>query len=244
MIISQEKMEELKRLCEQRTEFKIVGFSGLGFKFETVARITKDDNVEPAVYDNCIFFEFGNVSKGYAPQRTDLFGAYTTDYDKTRQSPESTLIIERVELSNGEVVFQNEDAEKYYETAKKDCVKYTENLKKDGRLLVQTDPVTEKLSQMIGQPVIIDGRKGVVSNCLMVSNNGSVCVDLLDGPGRSNTFVKKDSRLTTTDLQGNIEFIEVNGKSKEECKEIDKIFAERQNRILEASNSNIPSGPQ
>lgn len=244
MIISQEKMEELETLCEQRAEFKVVGFSGLGFKFETSARITKDDYSAPAVYDNCILFEFGNVSKGYAPQRTDLFGVYTTDYDKTKQSPESTLIIDRIELPNGEVVFQNEDSEKYYETAKKDCVKYTDNLKKEGRLVIQADPVTEKLSQMVGQPVIIDGRKGILLNCLMVSNSGCVCVDLLDGPGRSNTFVKKDTRLTTTDLQGNIEFVEVNGKSKEECKEIDKIFAERQNRILEASNSNIPTGPQ
>lgn len=244
MIISQEKIEELKGLCEQRTEFKVIGFNGLGEKFETIGRITKDDSVEPAVYENCVFFEFGNVSKGYAPQRTDLFGAFVTDYNTSRCSPHTTLIIDRIELANGEVVFQNSDTAKYLEIAKKDNVKYMAELKAKGRDIVEFDPVTKAISQMVGQPVIIDGKKGVVTSCKMISNGGSVCVDLLDGPGQTCSFIGKDTRLKTTDLQGNIEFIEVNGKTREECKQIDKIFEDRQERILEASNTNIPTGPQ
>jgi hypothetical protein len=168
-----------------------------------------------------------------------------TDYDPKMHTPYTTLIIDRIELANGEVVFQNEDAEKYLQTAKKELPKYVEKLKTEGRYVEQVDPVTEKLSHMIGQPIIIDNhRKGVLTNCMMVANTGAVCIDLLEGPGRTNDYVEKDTRITTTDLQGNIEFIEVNGKTQEECKLIDKIFKDRQARILEASNDNVPSGPQ
>ena len=59
----------------------------------------------------------------------------------------------------------------------------------------------------------------------------------LDGPGVSNSFVNQDTRITTTDLDGKIYIVEVNGKNQEEFDSIQKIFSERANRIAEIENA-------
>ena len=103
---------------------------------------------------------------------------------------------------------------------------------------------------MVGKPLIVDGeRKGVLVNFLRASNTGSTIVIFLDGPGRSNTFINQETRISTMDLQGKKYLIEVNGKTQEECEKINQIFETRKKNILEAekakySSENAPIGPQ
>ena len=94
MIISPEKIDEFNKLCHQGAELKITGFNGLGFRFETVGRITKTDSCKPGIYQDCIFVEFGNQPASYAPQRTDMFAPFSTEFDVKNQTPSRTLIIE------------------------------------------------------------------------------------------------------------------------------------------------------
>ena len=245
MIISPEKINELNKLCDQGAELKITGFNGLGFRFDTTGRITRTDASKPAIYEDCIFIEFGNQPSSYAPQRTDIFAPFSTEFDAKIHTPARTLIIEKIELPNGEVIFQNEDAEKYFQTAIAEGEKYDAKIKKEGRNIREVDPVTKKLPEIIGKPIIVDGvRCGVLTNFLTIANDGSVIVEFLVGPGVSNSFIRKDTRVCTTDLSGNIKFVEVNGKSKEECEFLDRIYENRQERILETSQNKGPAGPQ
>ena len=177
MKLSQEQINMFNTLCENRTVFIITGFNDFGQEFETAARITHDDSNQPGIYDTCIFFEFGNQPSKVAPQRTDIFGAFLTDYT-SENSVGNSLIIDKIMLENGQVLFENPDSEKYYKTAKLNSEKYNKQNEAEGRNLTKLDPVTAKLPEMIGKPIIVDGiRRGVLINASRVANNGSVIME-------------------------------------------------------------------
>jgi len=244
MVLSQEQISQLKKYCGKNIALNVIGFNDLGQRFETTARITVDDLMEPAVYETGIFFEFGNTPKSHSPQRTDIFAPYLLDYSPKEYPAGNALIIDKITLPSGEVILQNPDSEKYYEQALQQKQKFDERINKNGMNITEYDPVTAKVSNMIGQPVIIDGRReGVLLNVSGVTIYGDAILNFIrDGGAKTCAFVKKDSRATTVDLDGNIKFIEVNGKTEEECKRIDKIYQDRLDR--QAEFANLPSGPQ
>lgn len=242
MKISQQMIDDLGKLCEKNVQITIKGFNDFGQEFTTTGRITRTDKGKPGVEDYAVYVEFGKeVPKNGKKKQSEYFAPFKFDYDGSW--PGHSLIVDEILLPNGEVIFKNPDAEQYKEQALKNKQAEDEKNKKDGRDLDELDPVTEKLSEMIGKPIVLDnGSSGVFVSCAAASNDGSPILHIVQGPLAGSAFVGPTSKLYTESLDGELNLVEDNAKTREDFVKVSEIFKARKSKIEQAKN-NEAAGP-
>ena len=229
MFLTEEQNKQFVGYCESSEPLKIIGFNDLGQRFETVGRVTRTDNGKPAVFSNEIFFDFGakregkNYSEFLAPFKVDFF----PDVFEGTQ-----LIVEKICLASGEVIFENPDAKEYFATAQEIGKKKEEEHKAEGRDLGELDPITAKLDEVIGKPILINGEKaGVLASYSGFNNAGKTMIQVRDATLCGGLSIPMFGTLDTVDLEGKIIPVEANGKTLEEEAAIKRVMKARQEKV-------------
>ena len=225
MLLTQEIIERLKSLCEGGEKIVIEGFNGLGDTFTTKGKVSRGDSTDPVVYENVVFLDFGHrEGRPYS----ELVAAFLTECEE--YIADSDLIVARISLENGEVLFENKDIEKYMAKAQNNMAKYVKEGKEDGRWIDEHDPVSEKLMTMVGKPFRLNGQNGVLTvPPRLVSNSGEASIQL-KRIGNTNAFIDAESCLESVNLDTEkFEFEVSNGLTRPEGQklsqsEIDKAF--------------------
>ena len=187
---SEEQKQELLKICEEGGKIRIVGMNSRGQKFETVGRIAHDDKNKPTVFDDLIFVEFGKEKDEPDRKQTKWFAPYTLNIKESTY--ETELIILSIEREDGTTIYSTEIQEEMEEIAKRNDAGHRHNM-------VAMDPVTLKLTQLIGNPVTLDDTCGILAGVDGVSQSGAPIVDLLIGPMICGTHVYAESVLYTID---------------------------------------------
>lgn len=203
MKFTNEQMDLLKKCWENQEVVTIEGVNAFGQKFITQGRITTTDKDGAAVSPDTIYVEFGKTKENPEKKRTIYFAPYNTEDDGIGVFG---LYIYKIRKENQEVIFENTEYRKLVTNLFKKAKKEIKMLKKEGRMLEKNDmdSVTQTLQYMIGRPVILDGRAGVVISANRYANDGKTIVEFAQGPGCCNDFVSVDSLLKTEDLDGEI----------------------------------------
>lgn len=216
MLLTQEIQEKLKLLCDGKTKIVIEGINGLGDPFVTKGMISRGDNGQPVVYENVIFVDFGHrEGRPYS----EFVASFLTNCKE--KIYEDDFIIARITLENGEVLFENEDIEKYVAEAQDNMTKYEEKAKAEGRWIDEYDPVSAKLMTMVGKPFRIGDSQGVLTvPPRKASNFGSAIVGYKT-VGMTCVFVDADSCLESLNVDsGEFEFEVTNGVNLPDGKKV------------------------
>ena len=235
MKLTKEQIEQFKSFCETGQALTIYGFNDLAQLFQTTARISRYENDKPAVDNSMMFFEYGKKQsdRPYA----EFVAPFTIDYEPDGFTG-IHLIVDKICLDNGEVVYQNPESDKYLKIAQKANEEEQEKLRKAGRDLTELDPVTAKLRDSIGKPVILDGRScGVLSSVGGSNDFGGAMFTVRDATLVGGISVDSDSVFETCDVNGVKSIVAINGFSYEEDEEIARIVKDRMNRIAKANDT-------
>lgn len=225
MLMSKELVAKLKEFGEDKTKIVIEGFNGLGDTFTTKGKIAKGDESNPVVYENVVFLDFGHrEGRPYS----ELVASFLTECEE--YIADNDLIVARISLENGEVLFENKDIEKYMATAKTNMAKYEKKCKEEGRWIDEHDAVSEKLMTMVGRPFRLNGKNGVLTVPPRKAANSGDAIVNYKTVGNTNTFIDSDSCLESVNLDTEeFEFEVSNGLTRPEGQripqsEIDKAF--------------------
>ena len=225
MLMSKELVAKLKAFGEDKTKIVIEGFNGLGDTFITKGKIAKGDESNPVVYENVVFLDFGHrEGRPYS----ELVASFLTECEE--YIAYNDLIVARISLENGEVLFENKDVEKYMTTAKSNMAKYEKKSKEEGRWIDEHDAVSEKLMTMVGRPFRLNGKNGVLTVPPRQAANSGEASILFKTVGNTNTFIDSDSCLESVNLDTEeFEFEVSNGLTRPDGQkvsqdEIDKAF--------------------
>ena len=212
-------MEILKDYWEKKEPVIIHGVNGFGQRFTTEGKITTTDNGKPGVYPEVIYVEFGATKDKPDSKQTRYFAPFCTEIGPII---EYSLHILKIENKKGEVIFENADSEYILEEIGKKAKEKKSKYANEGRWLDEEDldVVTEKLQDMVGKPVIINGNSGVLISANYACNNGETIAQISKGPGVTCEFVGACSKLETEDFDGKITKLAEND-SKETMKKID-----------------------
>lgn len=199
--------DEVRRLsdaCYNGELLTLTGVNGYGERFETSGRIAKEKDGFPAVNHEAILMEFGKKvseekDKYTCPFEVNIRGSY---------DPIAHFHIESITGEKGEKIYQNDNFQKIEEKAKY----FLENAKKEGyytaHLIEKLDPVSEKLKEMVGKPIILSSRSSdrvVFCGLNGVTPRGETTITVRDEFFISSTFVFANDILSTMDNEGNIQ---------------------------------------
>ena len=154
MKISNELQKKLKTLCDGKTKIIITGFNDLGQPFETKGKITRDDKGDISVLEDRIYLEFGKEKFNEKTPYTKWVAPYVTNYEEDGFEG-TTLIIKTIKLENGEVLFENEDADKYLDKIIIKYKQYEKELEDMGCFVGGNSPVSKELLNYLGKPITI-----------------------------------------------------------------------------------------
>ena len=229
MLLTQELQERLKSLCDGKSKIVIDGFNGYGDIFTTKGRISKGDDETPVVYENVVFVDFGHrEGRPYS----EFVAGFVTDPMEGKVYGDD-LIIARISLENGEVLFENADFENYMAQAQKNMEKYEAKARAEGRWIEERDPVSEKLMGLVGRPFRIGEHQGVVViPPRTATNRGDACVDYRT-VGRTCAFINENACLEILNMDTDqFEFVVSNGLVRPEGQpvaDIDEAFQTKMN---------------
>lgn len=207
MLLTQEIQEKLKALCDGKTKIVIEGINGLGDPFVTKGMISKGDNGEPVVYEHVFFVDFGHrEGRPYS----EFVSSFLVDCkDKIY---DDDFIVARIILENGEVLFENEDIEKYIAETQENMREYEEKARAAGRWIDERDPVSEKLMTMVGKPFRIGNDQGVLVVPPRTATNLGNAIARYRTVGNTSVFVDEYSCLESLNVDtGEFEFEVSNG---------------------------------
>ena len=234
MTFSKEVLDKLEEIWREGKTLTISGVNGIGQEFTTCGRITTTDQGKIGCHDNRVYLEFGTSKDSPTRKQTAYFAPFSTEIDEASFFCELRLYALEISDENGNVIFSNENKDLILEITEKNAKRVNAENKKEGRDILEEDmdPVTKKLMEMIGKPIILDGDKGVLIGVMRGANQGSTIVNYYSGPLVGSMYVYPDSILKTEDLNGKIEKVEENNPF-----ETIKIFRHRAQRIADASSS-------
>lgn len=211
MLLTQELQEKLKSLCDGKTRIVIDGFNGYGDTFTTKGKISKGDDATPVVYENVVFIDFGH--REGRPYSEFVAGFITECRDDALYGDD--LVVARISLENGEVLFENADLEKYMAKAQRNMTKCEERAKAEGRWIDERDPVSERLMAMVGKPFRIGDNAGVVVVPPRVATNSGAAIVEYRTIGHTCVFVDENSCLESLNLDTEeFEFEVANGLAR------------------------------
>lgn len=235
MTFSKEVLDKFEEIWRGRKTLTISGVNGVGQEFTTCGRITTTDQGEIGCHDNHVYLEFGTSKDSPTRKQTAYFAPFSTEIDKNLSFCELILYALEISDENGNLIFSNEDKDLILKTTERNAKRVNAENKKEGRDILEKDmdPVTKKLMEMVGKPIILDGKEGVLIGMVRgAANQGSTIVNYYSGPIVGSMFVDFYSKLETEDLNGKIEKVEENNPF-----ETIKIFRHRAKRIADASSS-------
>ena len=235
MTFSKEVLNKFEEIWREGKTLTISGVNGVGQEFTTCGRITTTDQGEIGCHDNHVYLEFGTSKDSPTRKQTAYFAPFSTEIDKNLSFCELILYALEISDENGNVIFSNEDKDLILKITEENAKRENAENKKKGRDILEKDmdPVTKKLMEMVGKPIILDGDKGVLIGVMHgASKQGSTIVNYYSGPIVGSMFVDFYSKLETEDLNGKIEKVEENNPF-----ETIKIFRRRAQRIADASSS-------
>lgn len=229
MKFTEELQEILKTLCDGETKIIIDGFNALGDPFTTKGKISKGDNGNPVVYDDVVYIDFGIPED---QPYSDWVAPFETEFDP-RDRMSMAFIIGRITLETGEVLYENADAEKYFEAAKENMKAYKEKAEKEGRWIEEQDGVSKEMMSMLARPIVLDGNAGVLAELPRLSSNyGSAMLQIRKTSLVGGLHVRSGSTLEKVDLEtGEVEYVVSN---KEYGLESTAIIRRRAQKVAEA----------
>ena len=235
MLFTQELQEKLKSLCVGESKIVIEGFNSLGDPFVTKGRVAKGDKGNPVVHDNVVCLDFGHsVKKPYS----NWVAPYVSEVDMT-DTMSKDLIIKTISLENGDVLFENADAEKYLAAAKENMVNYKQQAQEDGRWIDELDSVSNGLMSLLGRPIRLDGEECILAELpRRASNAGTSMIQVRRASLVGGVHVRPNSFLEAVDLDtGDVEYVTSN---KERDQKNDDIFKQRVEKIEKVKLENQP----
>ena len=200
MVFDKNLTELLNNVWKERKTIKINGANYYGEEFVTEGRISTDDNGKPGFYseDGVIYLEFGALKENSERNQTSYFAPYNTE---AQGYEDFSLFIFSIEI-DGEVAFVNPHKEKLLKRGKKALNERM--LKLEGRYILTECPVVEELRKMIGKPICLDNRYGVLASLKGVTYSGYPSLDLLMGPVVGRIHVGENSILSTETNDGEV----------------------------------------
>lgn len=242
MKLTQEQMDMIIDKAADGTVFEIHGFNADGLPFKTEARLSYGAKMDPKfkifprIQEEGIVFEFGK-KQGVLNRTYDLSAVFLTEYDPSEHF-DCALIINEIKTLNGETILKNPDAEKYREVVYKQTCEKNAEKELRGQNLNNLDPVTYTLTDMIGQPVLVDNAfAGVLMSIDSIANDGSVVIMLSDGYGIANGFIQKNTKVSTMDLSGKVIPVVENSRSLEDKEKMNKLYEARLKHMAEKTNN-------
>ena len=208
MLLTQELQEKLKSLCDGKSKIVIEGFNGYGDVFSTKGRISKGDASTPVVYENVVFMDFGHrEGRPYS----EFVAGFVTDPMEGKVYGDD-LIVARIMLETGEVLFENADAADYMAQAQNNLAKYEAEARAEGRWIEERDPVSESLMGLVGRPFRIGDRQGVLSVPPRRATNSGHAIAEYKTVGNTCVFVDENSCLEILDMDTDqFQFVVSNG---------------------------------
>lgn len=238
MLFTQEIQEKLKAICDGKSKIVIEGFNVLGDPFTTKGKVSKGDDGAPVVYEDIVYVDFGHrEGKPYS----SFVAPFKPEVDMTDTFSKS-LIIKKVTLENGEVLFENADADKYLQAANANMEKYKTEAEAEGRWIEEHDAVSSELMSLLGKPVVLDGEEGVLAELPRKANNlGGAMITIRRTSLAGGLHVEPSSTLETINLEtGEREYVVSN--KEYDLKEVFALYDSRREKI-ESSSAKTQSQP-
>lgn len=196
--------QEVKKLLEpawkEKKPIKINGINFYGKEFTSEGRISSRPH-SMKIDENSITVDFGKYPERGADFSTKHFATF-----QTKLVGESCLSILSIEI-DGKIVYNNPNKPQMIETAKNNAAKLKSKLKEEGRDKLPKCPVVDALRNLVGQPIVVDGKKYVFATFVGVAESGvPIAIET-----RGNCIpVGALSTLSVVDLDGNVKEIAKN----------------------------------
>ena len=204
--LTKSQQELLKGICNNGKYVIVSGITSNNEPFTVKGRITHTDKNEPGVSSDYVWLEFGEEKDSPNRKQTKWFAPYGLNIRDMYLSPD--LVVETIKDENGNIIYHDNKFEEIKKVAEQNAIKSKKH--NMYRQIDMCDKVTEELKKLIGHPITLDGTAGILVCCDHVANNGSVCVDVLDGPLGGGLHVEIDSVLKTIDENGKEVFVAEN----------------------------------
>ncbi len=232
MFFNEEVIEKLNKCLGNKEKITICGVNALGKNFESTGRIAESYNnlagfgnlrnyaKEPE--ESYIMLDFGEVKSGenysdfLAPFKTCVNDKFFLD---------GNLYIINIKDSIGNLIYTNDEIT--IEKIDKMVATYKETGIEKCRVIDRDDLVTTELRKMIGQPIILNERKGVLTCVRGANNYGGTLLTIRDATLQGSVSVDEDSVLK--DMHGNV-------LAKNNIVETLDIFSERVQKIANAKD--------
>jgi len=233
MLLTQEIQERLKALCDGESKITIEGFNAFGDSFTTKGKVSKGDEGKPVVYEDVVYVDFGHrEGRPYS----SFVAPFKSEVDMSDTFGKS-LVIKKITLENGEVLFENADADKYLQVAKANMEKYKKQAEAEGRWIEEHDGVSSELMSLLGKPIVLDGQEGVLAELPRKANNfGGAMITVRSTSLAGGLHVNPGSTLETVNLEtGEREYVV--SKKEYEPREVIAIHERRSEKIKKASGA-------
>ena len=229
---NKELYDYFKKVWKSGGTITIAGINSLGNEFETTGRIATDflDNI--SVYESFIYLNFGKW------WRRDWIAPYFTIIENSEKITPS-LFIKEIKDTDGNVIFTNPNFKEIERDVKKNAAQEKENEEKARADIIEDDAVTEKLREMIGQPIVLeddDGRTlGVLTEIRGAAVDGSTSLFIRSGVRVEPAFVNESTTLFSVALNGNEKCV-ANNASRSLSDNAKRIMRERRERFADHSD--------
>ncbi len=198
-MFSKEEYAKLLDIWEKDQTLTIRGISACGDTFETKGKITVNDNGDPAIYQDWIMVEFGerHELRKHGRARSECYAPFSINFSSCGLEFGKGLMIFELEDEQKNKIYTNPKSLAIELVAKRNNEKLKQRQKQNGtELCEEDDKVTAQLKRMVGQPIELDGRKGVllcVDGCNVV--NGATTLSIAVGPLIAGIGVGLESEL-------------------------------------------------
>lgn len=199
-----EDTKKLTTIANSRQEISISGVNGIGQRFETKGFISTTDNGKPAIFNDHVAIEFGDKKD----KEPDFFAFFMLNYDGGVDN--SALYLLCIKNMLGEIVFENKDRTRIMVRTSQHGDELMRKLKFDRLAFIKDDPVTKELRKLLGKPVIINDKKGVLASMCGNNFHGETSFEIVNGPVVEALSVRGKSVLQTVFNDGTVETLAEN----------------------------------
>ena len=158
-MFSIEIQEKLKNLGKESVELTITGINDINQPFETAGKIAIDGKGSIIVKDNYVYLNFGETKTDERLNYTRFMAPFYTDLidEKENEFEECYLLIDQIKVGD-EVLWTNENFAEIKAAAELKQARLNKRLEDKGSNIEEYDAVSEHLTTMIGQPIILKGK--------------------------------------------------------------------------------------